>query len=366
MSPSASLPSLEAIASLPKVELHAHLFGSIRVPVLEEIRRKAAKEQKSDAEGCNGIHADEAAASVARIEGKCIGIGDAFAYFSAVYQIVRRKDDIVHALRRTLEDFSRDNVVYLELRTTLKTIPEEGVDPDTYVALLVEELKSSQKQHPMIVRLILSLNRARLTSEDETRDEVSKILNLAAKYPEWIVGVDIAGDPRKGNILPALAIFEKEVMNPGGAHFGKLKLTVHTSEVEGAEEETKAVLKLAPHRIGHGCYLADDQRAHLLKEKICVEVCPTSNMCTLNLRDLKDHPFSYYCGKKVLSSAVCICTDDIGLFDTSLSKELHTLSQAYNLSLSDLVDLQRSALAAAFCRAEDKAKIEEKFFRTSV
>ncbi|EPR61467.1 Adenosine/AMP deaminase domain-containing protein [Toxoplasma gondii TgCatPRC2] len=366
MSPSATLPSFEEIASLPKIELHAHLFGSIRVPVLEEIRQRAAEEHKQTTESCYGANADEAAANVARIEGKCIDIGDAFAYFSAVYEIVRRKDDIVYALRRVLEDFSQDNVVYLELRTTLKTIPEEGIDPDNYVALLVEELKSAEKQYPMIVRLILSLNRSRLTSEVETREETVKILDLVAKYPEWIVGVDIAGDPRKGNILPALEVLEKEVMNPSGAHHGKLKVTVHTSEVEGSEKETKAVLKLAPHRIGHGCYLAVDQREFLLKEKICVEICPSSNMCTLNLRDLKDHPFSYYYGKKVLSNAVCICTDDIGLFDTSLSKELHVLSQAYNLSLSDVMDLQRSALAAAFCRDEDKAKIEEKFFRPHI
>ncbi|PFH35976.1 Adenosine/AMP deaminase domain-containing protein [Besnoitia besnoiti] len=358
MSATTPLPSLKDITSLPKVELHAHLFGSIRVPVLEEIRKRAAEENGT------GATAETASANAVRLEGNCIGMGDAFAYFSAVYQIVKRKADIGYALRTVLADFNRDNVVYLELRTTLKTIPEEAVDPASYVALLVEELQSAQKKYPMTVRLVLSLNRAALTCAERAREEVTKIFELAELYPEWIVGIDIAGDPRKGDILPALALLDEEVMKPSGRMHGKLKLTIHTAELEGCEAETEATLQLKPHRIGHGCYLADSQREWLVKEKICVEVCPTSNMCTLKLQNLKDHHFAYYYNKK-LHRNVCVCTDDVGLFDTSLSQELYAMSQAYNLSLRDVYELQRSALAAAFCRAEDKALIEERFFRSA-
>ncbi|PHJ25873.1 adenosine amp deaminase domain-containing protein, partial [Cystoisospora suis] len=337
--------SLEQIVCTPKVELHAHLFGSIRVSVLQQIKERSLdREEKASSQSLAKAEQD-----ASRIKGRCIGIGDAFQYFSAVYELVRTRDDIVFALEEVLADFHRDNVVYLELRTTLKTIPEEGIDPAGYVALLVEKLHAAGRQYPMVVRLILSIDRASLTDAERARVEVTRVLDLAELYPDWIVGVDIAGDPRKGDILPALALLKKEVLAADGRLHGKLKITIHTAEIEGQEEETKAILALKPHRIGHGCYLTDSQRAETLQENAVVELCPTSNLRTLNLKGFEDHHFAYYYAQKAHCTGVCICTDDIGLFDTSLSEELYCAARAFNLSMSDIVCMQKAALRAAFC-----------------
>ncbi|KAL8454870.1 hypothetical protein Emag_001236 [Eimeria magna] len=53
------------------------------------------------------------------------------------------------ALMEVLEDFHKDNVVYLELRSSLKRIPEEGVDPQSYVDMLVEGCKAAEAKWGM-------------------------------------------------------------------------------------------------------------------------------------------------------------------------------------------------------------------------
>lgn len=103
---------------MPKVELHAHLFGCIPVSTLEEI--SASNEKKGS------THSPEALQNIRpTIHSECGGklkrkrpdLGDAFEYFGWVYSVVRTRRDIEKVVDDVLRSFSEDNVVYLELRT---------------------------------------------------------------------------------------------------------------------------------------------------------------------------------------------------------------------------------------------------------
>lgn len=294
------------------------------------------------------------------------GLDGAFDYFAAAYQLIRTEEDIRYAMKEVLREFHEDNVVYLELRTTLKHIEEEDIDAQRYIDILVEELENAAKLYSSLtVKLIVSINRALLQNDRCTQEEeVEKALQAAARYPQWIVGIDVAGDPRKGNLSFVLKKLQQEINDEKGRFFKQLKWTVHTAEIAGVEEETERILSARPHRIGHGCFLTDEQRLRLIEQGVVTEICPSSNMCTLDLPHLRDHHLNFFYNKQRACSlsSMCICTDDPGLFETSLSKELGLVAEAYALSVSDVLQLQHTALAAAFCTEEEKQELRERHF----
>ena len=67
----------------------------------------------------------------------------------------------------------------------------------------------------------------------------------------------------------------------------------------------------------------------MLGKNIPLEICPTSNMRTLVLKSLTDHPTLDFWLKK--GYPIVFCTDDAGIFQTTLSKELFKVCKTFKL-----------------------------------
>ena len=95
------------LISLPKVvnfiqELHAHLNGCVRRETLIEFLQEKGKEYEFP---------------------NAKNIADAFHIFSLVHSVITTPEKLLRILLETLEDFEKQNCVYLELRTTPKATP---------------------------------------------------------------------------------------------------------------------------------------------------------------------------------------------------------------------------------------------------
>lgn len=115
---SGSCHPLEDYIRLPKVELHAHFFGSIRLSSVHRIAesKKLADYPNDELPGeCPTETPATANASFPLTDSP--DLAAAFNYFSWVYSVVRTARDVRQALLEVLEDFHNDNVVYLELRS---------------------------------------------------------------------------------------------------------------------------------------------------------------------------------------------------------------------------------------------------------
>jgi len=86
-----------------------------------------------------------------------------------------------------LQDFENDGVVYLELRTTPRGMPEAGVSSDDYVRTILNCIALfNRKSASMKTYLILSIDRR------HTIETAAEIVALAAKYKsEGVVGIDL-------------------------------------------------------------------------------------------------------------------------------------------------------------------------------
>ena len=309
--------TLEYCQKFPKIELHAHLHGSIRKSTLIELLKS------------QNIPYDTS----------CLDSTDprgSFKIFELLHAAISSLDHLRRITREVLEDFAEQNTVYMELRTTPRAFKDSTVDD--YVRVLVEEVdKFNKEDKRMIARVILSINRAYL------REKATETLSLALKYKEIsnsIVGLDFSGNAFVGHFKDFRDIFE-EARKKG------LKITVHTAEniTEFHEEETDVILDFGPDRLGHFNYYTEKQLQTVLEKKIVVETCPSSNKFTMNLKDYEEHHF----GQLVKAGVpLAISTDDTVILDIDISEEIYRVCKAFGMNEKEVKEVILSGVPGIF------------------
>lgn len=93
-----------------------------------------------------------------------------------------------------------------------------------------------------------------------------------------------------------------------------------------------------------------NQWATLTQSNVPIEICPTSNLLTLNLRSLDSHHTIESLLR--LGHPFSLCTDDRGVFRTTLTKEYVKTARAYNLSEAQTLQLAQKSFQYAFCAIE--------------
>jgi adenosine deaminase len=134
-----------------------------------------------------------------------------------------------------------------------------------------------------------------------------------------------------------------------------LHITLHCGEVPNPKE-IQAMLDFKPHRIGHACFFKDEDWTKLKSFRIPVEICLTSNIVTKSISSIDIHHFADLYNAK---HPLILCTDDFGVFSTSLSNEYALAVRSLGLSKSETFALARAAIDATF--AEDEVKQQLRF-----
>ncbi|GAB4812986.1 hypothetical protein N2152v2_000032 [Parachlorella kessleri] len=338
MAPSPQLFTPEQLAfcqALPKVELHAHLNGSIRDSTIRELA--AAKLQ-----GNNGALSLEEVEQLTQQATR--SLAECFRLFDVIHRITTDLATITRITAEVLEDFAAENVVYLELRTTPKARPEYGMTKQSYLGAVlagVQRWQAAQGSAAMLVRLLLSIDRRQST--EEALDTVRLAVSLRDR---GVVGIDLSGNPTAGEWgtwLPALDLARSQ----------GLKVTLHAGEVPNAAE-TRAMLAWGPDRVGHMCCLDEELEQQLLGSNIPLELCLSSNVITESVKSYQDHHFAAFHGS---GHPVVLCTDDSGVFATSLSREYAIAAAAFGISGEELAALALRGVDYTFLEEGEKAAL---------
>lgn len=117
-----------------------------------------------------------------------------------------------------------------------------------------------------------------------------------------------------------------------------------------------AVEVLGAQRIGHGVQIYRDENVmQIIRDRgIPLELCPTSNMLTNAVPDLKDHPL-----KKLFDFgvAVTINTDDPGIFNTNLNREYRICREIIGMGFEDLEKCAQTAAENSFIPLAKRKKV---------
>ena len=115
--------TLDFCQRLPKVELHAHINGSIRASTLEELVMSATQSTQT-VDGGGPDEEDDKERRQKMLETLRLrahdqrSLSECFAIFDVIHSVVRDLPTVTRIAREVVEDFAADGCVYLELRST--------------------------------------------------------------------------------------------------------------------------------------------------------------------------------------------------------------------------------------------------------
>jgi len=243
----------EIIEKIPKIELHAHLHGSVRKETFIELAKglSIANEKVALDDADNGKWERP------------------FELFPLVHQVVQSKEVLIRVLQEMIEDYEVQNTLYLEIRSTPRSL-SDGTTHKEYIETLLQIIYEHNQlfltgKSSLLVKLIISVDRSKPLSDAYATLELITSSYLTWKGMKIIVGIDFSGNPLGGKFMDFVKVFEvaRDVHN--------LNVTIHASEVkeltekssylnemEGMEEEideTEFILNFRPDRLGHMLFI---------------------------------------------------------------------------------------------------------------
>jgi len=329
--------SLNTYRALPKVELHRHLEGSLRLDTMVDIARQ---------------HGITLPADVLRLSTLVqVQEEDKFTFqnFLSKFNTLRlfyRSPDAIHRItREAIEDAAKDNVRYLELRFTPVALSRAERFPlQDVIDWVMTSAKDAAKKHNVIVRLIASVNR------HESTDLAEQVAWISAEYIEdGIVAMDLAGNEAEFPSQPFYGIFKE-------AKQGGLHVTIHAGEWGPARHVKEAIEEIGAERIGHGVRVLEDENiVALARERgTAFEVCVTSNYQSGVVNSLDTHPLM---SMVEAGLNVTINTDDPSISRITLSHEYYTACKDLQMPQSTLKERIMAAAQAGFLAENEKRNL---------
>jgi adenosine deaminase len=330
---------VDLVKKLPKVDLHYHLSGGLRLSTIKEIALS---------EGIELPATEHQLQTLLQAPENCTSLSEYLTKFKLPSLCLQTSANLKRAAYEAVEDMTKDNVKYLEIRFAPQLHIEKGLLLENVVSSVIEGMKEGERNFGIVARLILIC----LRDHDIKRN--MEILELTRKFlGKGVVGIDLAGDEATFPPHMHKSVFEK-------AHELGIPITLHAGEGAGAESIREAVSGLFAQRIGHGVKLKENEEVfRLVKEKkIPLEMCLTSNIQTKAASSWQAHPIKEYYDQGII---VTVNTDNTTVSNTTLTKEYEIMIHQYGFTLHDLKKLSIGALQVSFLEDQEKELLLSKF-----
>ena len=308
------------LRTLPKVELHVHLEGSVRIATLRELAAR-----------------DGAALPHGLVDSGWSFRGplDFIDNYIELCRLLHRPDDFRRIAVEFCEDLAATGVRYAEAVFSpgnhAHRLGEDWFGP---IEAVLDGLAAGRRDHGVQVQLCPDIVR------DMGMDDAERTLEVALHFTgSGVVGLNCAGSERTG-IEPFAPLFRR-------AATAGLRSVPHAGEWAGAENIWATMQHYRPDRIGHGVRAIDDPALidALVARRLPLEVCPISNTATGAYPDLAGHPFPRL---REAGVVVTLNSDDPSMFDAWLTDVYAAARDAWKLGDADLADLARTAATVSF------------------
>jgi adenosine deaminase len=334
----AAMPDLSTfVRTLPKVQLHCHLEGTMRAQTFREL---AALRGVASSRAAGPLEATYAFAT----------FGEFLLTFAEVCKALVEPEDYARIAREYVLDAGSQRVRYAEvfISPSVWRFFHPKLDIAAAVAAMRAEFEAARRGGGPEVALICDLTR---NFGVERAFETARIAVELAEAGLGVIGIGLGGD--EANYPPELYVEPFAFARVHGLH-----TVAHAGEAAGPQSVRDAVERLGAERIGHGVRAAEDRAVvDLLAFKgIPLECCPTSNRLTRVVPEGQPHPIA------ALDAAGVRCTidaDDPALFSTSLEHEYELVGAQCGQAM--LAHFARQAIDASFASSEKKAALRLEF-----
>ena len=328
----------KAVLTMPKIQLHDHLEGSVRPQtILEEAERLGIEKPAANLEEMEKLVSMQPGEGLIEFLGKF----DPFRF------IFDDKQSLARIAYEGVEDSKKDGVDYLELRMNCQK-NQEILSIGEVMDAVLDGIDKGSKEFGVETRFIASINRSY-----PVEDAMNIVKAAIERKDRGVVGIDLAGNER--DYPPELF---KEVFDY--ARENGLHATVHAGEAAGPKSVEGALDSLGAERIGHGVRLREDKElmARVRDEDVHIEMCPHSNVLINIVKGMKDYPIREYHNFGISTS---LSTDDKHIFGTTLVKEYMAMAEHDNFTLQEFQDMNLRGLEHTFLPQADKTRLIAKF-----
>ena len=314
--------------NFPKVDLHRHLEGSMRVESFLDIARKENVYLPT-----YNLEEFRHLVQVNNDPPDFLNFLNKFKTFRNFYP---NREAIERIAYEAVEDAAQDNVKYLELRYSPTHFAcERRFREEDVIRWISGAIDRASDDYDIEVMPIVTISR------DYGIELAEHTVNLAVQYAgRGLYGLDLAGDEVHNPARPFLRLFQI-------AKDAEMGLTLHAGEAGGSENVIEAVKVFGCDRIGHGIKAATSEEAMaVLKEyDIMLEICPTSNIHTGVVESFASHPLKMLCEKGI---QVSLNSDDPMISNISLTDEYVNAVTKMGFHEEDLKRFNRMALKHSF------------------
>jgi len=300
----------QLLSDAPLPELHLHLDGSLRPQTADEIARELGMAVPADLPFHPGM-----------------GLRDALSRFQFTLSLLQQPEQVRRVASEICEDAAADGVITLEIRfapqlhlgAPIEAIVDAAVEGIAGRAGLL--LCGLYGEPPRTLEQLVAVGRTR----------------------PGVVGIDLAGGPASSHNW-GMEDYAPAFTTARDAGLGR---TVHAGEGRPPAEIGTAIEQLHAQRIGHGTTLLDDPAILelILKRRVTVEACVTSNWHVGAIPRVEDHPLPRWLA---LGVRACVCADNTLLSAVSTREELRRVAGIPGMRDDLLTVAVRNGHAAAF------------------
>lgn len=300
----------------PKVELHRHIEGSMRISTFLDLARQAKLDLPDwSLVGARGL--------IELREEELHAFSGFLRAFSWLRKVLCTKEALTRVTYEAIADAAAENIRYLELRFNPGAMFMQGMEEADVASAICEAVEAGQKAFPIYVGIIGIIGR-------DMREEIyTRAVDFCIRYfKRGIDAIDLAGSetvPPEG-----FAPYFRRAREAG------MPVTIHAGEIAGAQNIISSIRLLGARRIGHGTHLFEMEEAVncVLDYGVAIETCLTSNLHTGAVKRLEDHPLPRMLAKGIPVS--------INADDPTLSRGL-TLAEEYRVA-TDVLGLNKETL----------------------
>jgi adenosine deaminase len=323
----------ELLKALPKTDLHCHLDGSMRLKtILELADQQKVKLPASTEDGlAKAIHMGEV----------CQSLEEYLVAFDVTCAVLQTEEALYRAAYELAIDAAAENVRYIEVRYAPVLHQQRGLKLTTIVDSVLEGLRTAKRETRIKYGVILCGIRH---MDPQTSVRLAEL--CVAYKNRGVVGFDLAGAEANFPAKEHRQAFQLILKN-------NVNCTAHAGEAYGPESISQALHYLGAHRIGHGVRLREDGDLlnYVNDHRIPIECCPSSNVQTGAVSDMKAHPLKFYFDYGL---RVTINTDNRLITNTTVTNEYWIAHSQLNLSLEDLTTVMVSGFKSAFLPFREK------------
>lgn len=317
-----------AIRSLPKVELHLHIEGSLEPELMFSLAER------------NGIKLPYSSIDEVRAAYDFSDLQSFLDIYYAGAQVLIKEQDFYDMTWAYLEHCRADKVRHTEIFFDPQTHTDRGVAFETVIEGISRALHDGREQLGITSHLILCFLR-HLSAE-----AAMETLEQALPWKDRIIGVGLDSSEKGHPPEKFQAVFDR-------ARAEGFLTVAHAGEEGPPEYIEQALDLLKVERIDHGVRCLENPLLvrRLQKEQIPLTVCPLSNVKLCVFDRLEDHNL-----KQLLDAGLCVTinSDDPAYFGGYVGQNFLETASALNLGLEDLETLARNAVKASFL--DDAAK----------